>query len=157
MDSDRKHKDEKSLVAAYERDELTERLKAAGGFVLVSSYMIATEDILGVYYTRQGRSSTSRQRIYGLSRLRVYLEEAARGMMVRTFIASSLIRHMQIRLKGMSVPFRMAMLSLRNQKCRVYDDVIIVDEPNKKVPTVYRSCGIHCPIRLGTTRSGRKS
>ena len=47
-----------------------------------------------------------------LAPLMVHSEEAIRSMMMLTFIASLLIRRIQILLKGTSVPFRTAMLAL---------------------------------------------
>ena len=161
MDSDQRHKDEKSLVAAYQRGELTageldEALESAGRFILVSSYMIQSEDVLDVYYTRQSAEQyfDLANGYANLTQLRVHTEEAVRGMMMLTFIAASLIRRVQIRLKGTDVPFKTAMLALRNQKCRIYDDDVFIDEPKKKAAVAYDRCGIEPPTRLRYTRSG---
>lgn len=160
VDSDQKHKEEKMLASAYERGEITdgelnEKLESAGRFVLVSSYMIQTEDVMDVYYTRQSAEQyfDIANGYANLTPLRVHSKEAVRGMMMLTFIASSLIRRMQIRLKGTSVPFRAAMLALRNQKCRVYDDIILIDEPKKKAAVAYEACGIESPTRISIERS----
>lgn len=162
VDSDQRHKEEKSLVSRYERgeladSELSEALDSAGRFILVSSYMIPREDVLDVYYTRQSAEQyfDLANGYANLTPLRVHSEEAVRGMMMLTFIASSLIRRVQIRLKGTDVPFRTAMLSLRNQKCRVYEDVVFVDEPKKKAAVAYERCGIESPSKLKPTSSNQ--
>ena len=164
VDSDQKHKEEKRLVSMYERgeladSELTEALDAAGRFILVSSYMIHPEDVLDVYYTRQSAEQyfDLANGYANLTPLRVHSEETVRGMMMLTFIASSLIRRVQIRLKGTDVPFRTAMLALRNQKCRVYDDVIFIDEPKKKAAVAYERCLVESPHRLKPTSSETRS
>ena len=162
VDSDQRHKEEKGLVSRYERgeladSELSEALDSAGRFILVSSYMIPPEDVLDVYYTRQSAEQyfDLANGYANLTPLRVHSEEAVRGMMMLTFIASSLIRRVQIRLKGTDVPFRTAMLALRNQKCRVYDDAVFVDEPKKKAAVAYERCGIESPSKLKPTSSDR--
>lgn len=86
-----------------------------------------------------------------LTPLRAHCEEIVRGMVMLTFMASSLIRRVQILLKGTSVPFRTAMLALRNQKCRIYGDTILIDEPKKKAVIAYEQCGIESPTRLSIT------
>lgn len=155
VDSDQRHKEEKMLASAYERgeisvDELDERLESAGRFILVSSYMICPEDVLDVYYMRQSAEQffDLANGYANLTPLRVHFEETVRGMMMLTFIASSVIRRVQILLKGTSVPFRTAMLALRNQKCRIYGDIVLVDEPKKKAAIAYEKCSIESPSRL---------
>ena len=86
-----------------------------------------------------------------LTPLRAHCEEIVRGMVMLTFMASSLIRRVQILLKGTSVPFRTAILALRNQKCRIYGDTILIDEPKKKAVIAYEQCSIESPTRLSIT------
>lgn len=160
VDSDRKHTEEKVLASAYERGEITdseldEKLGSAGRFILISSYMILPDDVLDVYYTRQTAEQffDLANGYANLTPLRAHCEETARGMVMLTFMASSLIRRIQILLKGTSVPFRTAMLALRNQKCRIYGDTVLVDEPKKKAAIAYKQCGIESPAQLTITES----
>lgn len=44
-----------------------------------------------------------------------------------------------------------AMLALRNQKCKIYGDTILIDEPKKKAVITYEQCGIESPTRLSIT------
>lgn len=121
--------------------------------------MIMKEDVVGVYYTRQSAEQyfDLANGYANLTPLRVHREETVRDMMMLTFIASSLIRRVQLRLKGTDVPFRKAMLSLRNQKCRIFGDTILIDEPKKKAVIAYKRCGIESPKKLRTTCSGPKA
>ena len=158
VDSDRKHTEEKGLASAYERGEITdseldEKLESAGRFILASSYMILTEDVLDVYDTGQTADQffDLANGYENLTPLRAHCEETARGMVMLTFMASSLIRRVQILLKGTSVPFQTAMLALRNQKCRIYGDTIMIDEPKKKAVIAYEQCGIESLTRLSIT------
>lgn len=152
LDSESRHKEEKRLVRLYERgelceSELTEALDSAGKFILVSSYMIATEDVLDVYYSRQAAEQffDLANGYANLTPLRVHNEETVRGMVLLTFMSSALIRMVQLRLKGTDVTFKAGMLALRNQKCRVYEGEIFIDEPKKKALRVYEACGVKSP------------
>lgn len=152
LDSDSRHKEEKRLVQKYERgelsdSELTDALDSAGKFVLVSSYMIDTGDVLDVYYSRQTAEQffDLANGYANLTPLRAHNEETVRGMVLLTFMSSALIRTIQIRLKGTDVTFKAGMLALRNQKCRVYEEEIFIDEPKRKALQVYQACGVKVP------------
>jgi hypothetical protein len=41
-----------------------------------------------------------------------------------------------------------ALLELRNQKCKLYDNVVIPMEPRKKMNDVYKLSNIICPVRI---------
>lgn len=154
-DTDRKHQDEKKAAQKYEKGEITdsglsEIVESAGIFVLVSSYMIPPDEVLGIYYTRQCSEQffDLMNGYANLTPLRAHEEETVRGMVMITFISSALIRTAQIRLKGTGVTFKTAMLSLRNQKSRIYDGTIYIDEAMRKANVAYGSFGIESPSKL---------
>lgn len=154
-DTDRKHQDEKNAAQKFEKGEITdselsEIVESAGIFVLISSYMIPPEEVLGIYYTRQCSEQffDLMNGYANLTPLRAHEEETVRGMVMITFISSALIRTAQIRLKGTGVTFKTAMLSLRNQKSRIYDGTIYIDEPMRKANVAYRSFNIESPSKL---------
>lgn len=72
-------------------------------------------------------------------------------------LEGSVARVREVRLKGTSVPFRTAMLALRNQKCRIYGDTVLVDEPKKKAVIAYEKCSIESPLRLTVARNDHRS
>jgi len=45
-----------------------------------------------------------------------------------------------------------ATMVLRNQKCKVFDDVVVPQEAVKSVNDVYRLFGIHCPTLIAMCR-----
>lgn len=152
LDSDRKYREEKKLTTRYEAgsisdSELREGLASAGRFVLVSSYMIALDDVLSVYYSRQSAEQffDLANGYASLTPLRVHSEETIRGMIMLTFMSASMVRYIQRKLTGTAVPVKAAFLSLRNQKCRIYDDCIVVEESMKKANDAYKACGIEPP------------
>lgn len=155
VDTEARHKKEVSLAAQQARGEIgesevTEGMLTAGMFILVSSYMIPVEDVLDVYYTRETAEQyfDLANQYASLTPLRVHREETIRGMMMLTFIASSLVRRIQLMLEGTGVAFKTAMLALRSQKCRIYMEAVVVDEPKKKASVAYRSCKVESPDLL---------
>ena len=43
-----------------------------------------------------------------------------------------------------------AILTLRNQKCKVFDEAIVPQEAVKSVNDIYRLFGIHCPALIAS-------
>jgi len=41
-----------------------------------------------------------------------------------------------------------ALRELRNQKCKLYDKVVIPMEPGKKMNNIYKISKIQCPVRI---------
>ncbi len=155
LDMERRHNENRSLIGKYERgeisdSELDDAMKATGVFVLVSSYMIGPEQVLSIYYSRECAEQVFdlANGYANLTPLRVHAEDTIRGMMLLTFITTALVRMMQIRLEGTGVPIKTALLALRNQKCRIYDADVIVEEPMSKANIAYEACGVSSPVRL---------
>lgn len=155
LDTDHKHQDEKRAAERYEKgeiscSELTEIVASAGIFILVSSYMIPPDEVLGVYYARQTAEQffDLMNNYANLTPVRAHEEETVLGMVMITFISSALIRMAQIRLTGTGVTFKTALLSLRNQKSRIYENATYIDEPMKKANAAYKAIGIESPAQL---------
>ncbi len=112
--------------------------------------MIPPEEVLGVYYTRQSSEQffDLMNNYANLTPVRAHSEETVRGTVMITFVSSALIRIAQIRLNGTGVTFKTAILSLRNQKSRIYKDTTYIDEPPKKATVAYKALSIKPPVRL---------
>lgn len=112
--------------------------------------LIALDDVLSVYYSRQSAEQffDLANGYASLTPLRVHSEETIRGMMMLTFMSASMVRYIQRKLTGTAVPVKTAFLSLRNQKCRIYDDCIVVEESMKKANDAYKACGIEPPKEI---------
>ena len=125
--------------------ELQDVVRDAGRFALVSSFMIPQETVLANYYLRQ----TAEQYFdlvngyASLSPIRSHDTVKMNGAFMLSFIASAVLRKMQIMLEGTGIPVRNALLALRNQKCLVYDGYVLIDEVCGKPSRVYEALGMN--------------
>lgn len=132
------------LIAAKEdgltNEEMDAELRFKGKFVLVSSKEFETNEVIPLYYTRQ-----SAERLFGISKsmldslpLRTHSETTLRGLLLLNFMALALFTQLQKAI-GTFCTVEEAMIEARNLKCKVYDDGIIVSEPNKRFKDI---CGV---------------
>jgi transposase len=119
-------------------------------FILVSSRRIAKEKILPTYYTRQ-----QIEQVFDIGKnhaemtpLRVQNEDTFRGHLLMTFIATVAIRKIQDRLRD--TPYNITSLfnNMGNQKCKVYDHLVITQEAFKKANDCYKLFGVKCPVEI---------
>ncbi len=126
-----------------------------GTFMLLSSDDMETKDILPLYYTRQqveqvfdiGKNNAD------LLPLRIQHEDTFRGHLMLTFMATAIFQKLQRdilsrRKKGDRINPEGAFMKLRNQKCKVYEQNIIPQEPVKEVNDIYKLLGIKFPTLL---------
>jgi hypothetical protein len=122
-----------------------------GFFALVSSEKIKPEDLLPLYYTRQ-----TVEQVFDVSKnnthilpLRTHNEETFRGHIMLTFMA--IILHLKLNqcFKGHKVfTAQNALIEMRNLKCKVYDDCILVKEITKDMREVCKMVGIKVPEKI---------
>ena len=132
---------EKNQISPSELNEIIEK---AGRFIIISSFIIDPQDILSNYYLRQSAEQYF-DLINGyasLSPIAVHDNVKMNGAIMLSFIASAVLREMQLTLKDTGIPVRNALLAMRNQKCLVYDEYILIDEVCGKSSTVYDAFGI---------------
>ena len=137
-----------SKEVSYEEMDAT--IKSKGFFILISSEMIETKDVLPLYYTRQVV-----EQIFDVSKnyadllpLRVHSEETFRGHLLLSFIATVVYLSINQMLKGTMFNAEGAFLILKNQKCKVFDDRILPKEANKKMNDIYKKLKIKPPTYL---------
>ena len=136
-------------------DETDARMAKLGTFMLLSSDDMETKDILPLYYTRQqveqvfdiGKNNAD------LLPLRIQHEDTFRGHLMLTFMATAIFQKLQRdilsrRKKGDRINPEGAFMKLRNQKCKVYEQNIIPQEPVKEVNDIYKLLGIKFPTLL---------
>lgn len=130
--------------------EVYETMQTEGVFILVSSRPSDKEKILPLYYTRQqiGQIFDIGKNYADLMPVRIRKEETLRGHLLLTFIATVIVKRMQDKLKDTNCNPVSALLNLRNQKCRVYDDQVITCEPAKKANDCYKLFRITCPTTI---------
>jgi len=131
-------------------DEMDNAIKVKGLFILVSSEKIETDEVLPLYYTRQ-----TVEQIFDICKnnadllpLRVHNEDTFRGHLLLSFIATIAYLTINLRLKDSDYHAEGALFTLRNQKCKVYDNRIIPKEPNKKMNDIYKLLKINPPVFL---------
>ena len=137
------------------QDDADKRMSNLGVFVIVSSEDIETGEILPLYYTRQqieqvfdiGKNNAD------LLPLRVQNEDTFRGHLMLTFLATVILQKLQRdilakRKKKDKINPEGALFSLRNQKCKVYNDEIVPQEAVKSVADIYRLFQIKCPATI---------
>jgi hypothetical protein len=119
-----------------------------GVFILVSSRRIAKAKVLPLYYTRQ-----QIEQVFDIGKnyaemlpIRVHSEEAFRGHLLLTFIATVVIKQIQDALAKTAITPMSLFQDLRNQKCKVYSDRVIALEAFKKANDCYKHFGLKCPV-----------
>jgi len=156
LDIDRKHDEiKKYFNQALDDDDISVddiniTMQSKGFFVLVSSESIEPVDLLPLYYTRQAI-----EQVFDISKsntdllpLRVHTIDAFRGHLLISFISSAAYILVNNTLKGSDVCVAGAYYILRNQKCKVYDDVIIPQEANKKMNDIAKHVGLTFPLKV---------
>jgi transposase len=127
------------------------KLKYAGFLVLLSKSKIEKQDVLPTYYTRQAI-----EQIFGFAKsgndilpLRVHSQQSINGYLMLVFIA--LIIYIKIRQKLLleKTTVEKALIQLRGLKAKIYDNEIVIGEPNKKVKDIAKALKIIMPTTLG--------
>jgi hypothetical protein len=158
LDIDRKNLESKKLFQRAKEDKLRDsdvydKMSSQGAFILVASRRIAKDKILPTYYMRQ-----QIEQLFDIGKnyadmlpLRVQNEDTFRGHLLMTFIASAVVKKLQDNLKDTAYNPISMFMNLRNQKCKIYDNCIIVQEAFKKANDVYKHFKISCPIEISKT------
>ena len=131
-------------------EELEYDMMKRGIMILVSSFNLKNEDVVPAYYVRQ-----TAEKLFGFSKddlsllpLRVHNEESLRGFLFMQFVTLIAFVHIKNKL-GKDHNVEEILLKLRNLKCKVYDDEIIICEPNKQQKEILEKLDILMPKKLG--------
>jgi hypothetical protein len=155
LDIDRKSSESRKLFQkakanSMKDSDVFDQIQSKGIFVLVSSRPIAKDKILPNYYMRQ-----EIEQIFDISKnyadmlpLRVQSEATFRGHLLLTFMATVVVKLLQNSLKNTVYNPISLFLNLRNQKCKVYDDVVITQEAFKKANDCYKIFNLECPVTI---------
>jgi len=155
LDPERKGRETKNLLIQTmdeksENTDLEYDLMNRGIMILVSSFEIKKEEVVPSYYVRQ-----TAEKMFGFSKddlglvpVRVHSEESIRGLLFLQFL--SLIAFVQLKDKiGKEYTVEDILLTMRNLKCKVYDDEILVSELTKQQKQIEDKIGILLPKKLG--------
>jgi len=131
-------------------EELEYNMMKRGIMILVSSFNLKNEDVVPAYYVRQ-----TAEKLFGFSKddlsllpLRIHNEESLRGFLFMQFVTLIAFVHIKNKL-GKEHNVEEILLKLRNLKCKVYDNEIIICEPNKQQKEILEKLDILMPKKLG--------
>lgn len=170
LDVDRKNQEDSKLAKKALKNGLTDgeafdSMSKTGFFVIMSTMDLENFEVLPNYYVRQnveqfldiGKGSAS------FLPLRVHSEDTFRGHLLIAFIAAAVVQSLQndlseygkVKKQGpekragnKSPNLISALMDLRNQKCKVYDEVILPREPQSKANAVYNAFGLTVPYAV---------
>jgi hypothetical protein len=115
-------------------------MSAHGVFVLLSTRPIAKDKILPLYYTRQ-----QIEQVFDICKnntnllpLRVQSEETLCGHLLLAFAAAVIFKKLQGDLKDTACTPENALLSLRNHKCKIFEDHLLTLEAAKRANDIYK-------------------
>jgi len=158
MDSRNMQEKKVSLQALNDKlpfDDIDKKMGKLGSFVIVSSQEMECKELLPLYYTR-----TQVEQVFDIAKnnadvvpLRIHGEETLRGHLMLTFLATVLFQRLQKDLllhtqKKEKINPEGSFFVLRNQKCKVYDELVIPQEPTKKMNDIYKLLKIPTPTSI---------
>ncbi len=131
-------------------DDLHKSLQTEGFFGILSGTEYSNEEILPAYYQRQ-----MVEQIFDFAKnytkllpLRTNNSATFNGHMLMSYIATCVIKMIQIRLKESNMYLGSRLDFLHGQKCIVYEDSIVTDTPQKEANETFKVFGIDCPAEL---------
>lgn len=155
VDIERKNSESrKTFRKAYDQKlsnhDVYDAMQSQGVFILVSSRRIAKDKILPVYYTR-----SQIEQVFDIGKnyaqmlpVRVHKEETFRGHLLLTFMATVICKLIQDKTQHTHITLESMIVNLRNHKCKVYPDTVIVQEAFKKANDCYKLFKINCPVQI---------
>ncbi|MBI2632339.1 transposase [Candidatus Pacearchaeota archaeon] len=156
LDPERKGRETKNFLlqniknTENSTEELEYNMLKRGIMILVSSFNLKNEDIVPAYYVRQ-----TAEKLFGFSKddlnllpLRIHNEETLRGFLFMQFVTLIAFVHIKNKL-GKEHNVEEILLKLRNLKCKVYENEIIICEPNKQQKEILEKLDILMPKKLG--------
>ncbi len=128
-------------------DEVYDAMQSEGVFGILSGEDYTCEEILPAYYQRQAA-----EQIFDFAKnytrllpLRTSSDATFNGHLLLSYIATCVVKMIQLRLKEANLFFGSRLACLRNQKCTIYGNRIVTDEPQKEANDTYKAFGLKCP------------
>lgn len=135
---------------ALSTDEVYEAMQTEGVFGILSGEDYTCDEILPAYYQRQAA-----EQIFDFAKnytkllpLRTSNDKTFNGHLLLSYIASCLVKMIQLRLKEANLFFGSRLACLRNQKCTIYNSRIVTDPPQKEANDTYKAFGMKCPEEI---------
>lgn len=142
----KKAKEDKNLSD----EEIDFNVKNKGVFIIISSESVEISEILPLYYTRQAIEQVFDfyKNNADLLPLRTHGEDTFRGHLMLSFLTTISYMLVNQLLDGIKFCADGAFRTLRNLKCKVFDDYILVKEPTKKQNDISAHFKIELPLKL---------
>lgn len=155
LDSERKGREIKRLILQTVDDgvgcfDLEYDFLRCGVMVLVFSFEVLREVVVSMYYLRQrvevlfGFAKVD----VGFLSLWVYREVSFRGFLFLQFLSLIVFAHLE-KVLGNECSVGEVLLTMRNFKCKVYEDEIMVCESNRGQKEICKKLDIVVPKTLG--------
>ena len=130
--------------------KLTYQQKSKGMFIIVSSDCVEISEILPLYYTRQAIEQVFDfyKNNVDLLPLRTHNEDTLRGHLMLSFMATVAYMLINSLLEGTKFCGEGAFRALQNLKCKVFDECILIKEPNKKINDITKHLKIEIPEKI---------
>lgn len=128
-------------------DEVYEAMQTEGVFGILSGEDYTCEEILPAYYQRQAA-----EQIFDFAKnytkllpLRINNDATFNGHLLLSYVATCIVKMIQLRLKEANLFFGSRLACLRNQKCTIYQNRIVTDEPQREANDTYKAFKMLCP------------
>ncbi len=139
-----------TLGEEKQEEDIEFELKKKGIIILVSSFQIKKEEVMNYYYLRQRVEYLFRiiKDDLKLIPLRVHKEEGLRGYLLLMFITLVVYALLKERIAG-KYTVEEVLLKMRNLKCKIYEDEIIISEQTKQQKEITETLNIIMPKNMG--------
>lgn len=148
-----------ALDSKKDSDETDAAIKRLGVFAILTSEEMPEDRLLPMYNTRQ-----QVEQVFDISKnyadllpIRVQSEQAFAGHLLVCFMATAIMQKLQQDLlrrrskKAKSLNAESILIYLRNQKCKVYKDYAIPQEPRKEINAIYDIFKVQVPYKIPLT------
>ena len=155
LDPERKGRETKRLLLdtmeeGENKEDIEYRLLKQGIMILISSFKVDKDEVVPYYYMRQ-----SVEALFGFSKddlrlipLRIHKEETLRGYLLLMFIALIVFLRLKEEI-GRKYTVEEILLTMKNLKCKVYQDEIIVQELTRQQKEIVEKLNIIVPKKAG--------
>ncbi|MCR5814464.1 MAG: transposase [Desulfovibrio sp.] len=131
-------------------NEIHDKITRSGFFGLISNIEYNINEIIKAYYERQSIEQTFdfAKNYTKLLPLRVHKEDTFRGHLLISYIATCIIKIIQIQLLSTNNYLSKKFKYLGYQHCTIYTNTAIVEYPQKEANNLYKLLGIKVPDRF---------
>jgi hypothetical protein len=155
LDTARMNDEQKKLFKRANKNNLSVSevfmlMQNEGLFGLISGKELSNNEILPCYYQRQDA-----EQIFDFAKnytrllpMRVRTDATLAGHMLMSFLATIIVKMIQLRLKTQDMYLGSRLVTLRNLKCIVYTNRIVTDHPQKVVNDSFTSFKLKVPTSI---------